>query len=354
MKMFPKSLISSALIIAFTWLAFSIVVPSAIAEPLNNLRTYVDDDSDRFHDVRDSSATGPVSYDSTPGVIGPPILISGFPNKGEVTGFADFGVLKAHAYSSTSGSNLSRQAVTDVETRYSVTVIDNPFFLFGAPVSLNVSFRLDGILNSGAAAGDNDGLVSVGADLTIRDPNIELDCGSSDGCYTPKLLDFSAGARSESNGLSEFTNNSWSWNLKTRDALDELISEQFDSDSWDIGPGATCSGPVCNDINFSTGILSATIETTVGATLDINASLDIFATAANFGGDGAFASADFFDTFGLVIAPAEGFEGVELDYGGITPASFDLGGATVPIPPAAWLFGSGLIGLIGVARRKKS
>ncbi len=28
--------------------------------------------------------------------------------------------------------------------------------------------------------------------------------------------------------------------------------------------------------------------------------------------------------------------------------------ATVPIPAAAWLFGSGLIGLIGIARRKKS
>ena len=26
---------------------------------------------------------------------------------------------------------------------------------------------------------------------------------------------------------------------------------------------------------------------------------------------------------------------------------------TVPVPPAVWLFGSGLIGLIGVARRKK-
>jgi hypothetical protein len=31
-----------------------------------------------------------------------------------------------------------------------------------------------------------------------------------------------------------------------------------------------------------------------------------------------------------------------------------LGVATVPVPAAVWLFGSGLLGLIGVARRKKS
>ncbi len=28
------------------------------------------------------------------------------------------------------------------------------------------------------------------------------------------------------------------------------------------------------------------------------------------------------------------------------------GGAAVPVPAAAWLFGSGLIGLVGIARRK--
>ncbi len=33
--------------------------------------------------------------------------------------------------------------------------------------------------------------------------------------------------------------------------------------------------------------------------------------------------------------------------------SFDLLLTPVPVPAAVWLFGSGLIGLIGVARRKK-
>ena len=357
MQMFPKSLNSSTLIISSVWMLFLIVAPSAIAEPLNRLDAYIVDDSDWDPDVTLSSATSPVSYDSTPGDSFP-ILISGFPNSGSVSGYADFGVLRAQAYSSTRGTNVNRNASIDVDTRFSVTVNaaaapvgNGPGLVFGDSVSLNLSFRLDGILNSGAAAGDNVGSVGVGADLTIRDPNIELDCGGPDGCYTPKLLDFRSGASTESYGSDGYTYNSWNWNLTTRDALDALIDEQRDSNSWDIGPGATCSGPVCNDVSFDTGILSATIDTTVGATLDINASLGIFSQAWNYSGDGAYGSADFFDTFGLVFTPLT--DGVELDYGSITPAPFDLGGATVPIPPAVWLFGSGLLGLVGVARRKK-
>jgi hypothetical protein len=42
-------------------------------------------------------------------------------------------------------------------------------------------------------------------------------------------------------------------------------------------------------------------------------------------------------------------------YGSFTRAlSVEYGNiSTVPIPAAAWLFGSGLIGMIGVAKRKK-
>jgi hypothetical protein len=31
-----------------------------------------------------------------------------------------------------------------------------------------------------------------------------------------------------------------------------------------------------------------------------------------------------------------------------------VGVSAIPVPAAAWLFGSGLLGLIGVARRKKT
>jgi len=45
-----------------------------------------------------------------------------------------------------------------------------------------------------------------------------------------------------------------------------------------------------------------------------------------------------------------------IDSGGLTPNVLVFGTPppAVPIPPAIWLFGSGLIGLVGVARRRKS
>jgi len=38
---------------------------------------------------------------------------------------------------------------------------------------------------------------------------------------------------------------------------------------------------------------------------------------------------------------------------GLTGSGFVTGTPAVPVPAAVWLFGSGLIGLIGIARRKK-
>jgi hypothetical protein len=191
----------------------------------------------------------------------------------------------------------------------------------------------------------------MGASLTIRDPNIMLDCGGPDGCITPRLLDFTAGASTTSYG-SYGTDNRWSWNLVTNDAQDQVITDLYDGNTWWVDPDATCIGgsQPCYDINFDTGVLSATIDTTVGASLDINGSLGLRADVWNYNGDGAYGSADFLNTYGMALTPIT--EGISLDYGGITPASVDL--ATVPLPASAWLLGSGLIGLIGIARRKKS
>ncbi|MGI9320139.1 MAG: VPLPA-CTERM sorting domain-containing protein [Thiogranum sp.] len=36
------------------------------------------------------------------------------------------------------------------------------------------------------------------------------------------------------------------------------------------------------------------------------------------------------------------------------PGAFIGGGTPVPLPAAVWLFGSGLLGLFGIARRRRS
>ena len=44
-----------------------------------------------------------------------------------------------------------------------------------------------------------------------------------------------------------------------------------------------------------------------------------------------------------------GFEASDFEIGFADPVAL----AAVPVPAAVWLFGSGLLGLIGIARRKK-
>jgi hypothetical protein len=296
-----------------------------------------------------------VSFESSPGIsVGPPLLISGYPKAGEVAGFANFGVLKAQAYASNNGTVINTQSLTNVNTTFSGTVTGSTP---GTIARFNISLRVDGTLNSGAAIGDNTGSVDVDASLKILDKGNPNLCG--EGCAP--LVELGAMANSTAYGTTGTTFNSWNWDLQSRDLMGALIDDLSDSNSWDVGPGSTClPGPgnnfCLNDIIFDTGILSATFETTVGATLDFDASLYIFAQGTSFDtndldGTGAYGSADFYDTFGLAITPLT--EGVELDFGDITLAPFNPG-SPVPVPTAVWLFGSGLMGLIGVARRKKA
>jgi hypothetical protein len=48
------------------------------------------------------------------------------------------------------------------------------------------------------------------------------------------------------------------------------------------------------------------------------------------------------------------FPGQDPKFNGVlTAGSVPFSGAAVPVPAAVWLFGSGLLGLVGIARRKK-
>ncbi len=65
-----------------------------------------------------------------------------------------------------------------------------------------------------------------------------------------------------------------------------------------------------------------------------------------------------FGSSGLFFSFIQFFEGSD-DAGNGIGGNWDMGSYTespvvIPLPPAVWLFGSGLIGLIGIARRKKS
>ncbi len=72
-------------------------------------------------------------------------------------------------------------------------------------------------------------------------------------------------------------------------------------------------------------------------TADFNQGVDAF---GNFSSDSSFQS-----TQDILGTPWAAFAGNSF-------TSFDYSVSTVPVPTAAWLFGSGLLGLVGVARRQ--
>jgi len=77
-------------------------------------------------------------------------------------------------------------------------------------------------------------------------------------------------------------------------------------------------------------------------------------TTPTFGGNPVTPSSFMVDNFTQAIAFA-GIKRVEVE--NITTFGIgidDLNFTPVPIPAAIWLFGSGLLGMIGIARRKKA
>ena len=58
----------------------------------------------------------------------------------------------------------------------------------------------------------------------------------------------------------------------------------------------------------------------------------------------------------IATLDGDGIPGISLIDGSFVGFSHAVNGAltSVPVPAAVWLFGSGLVGLIGIAKRKKS
>jgi hypothetical protein len=144
---------------------------------------------------------------------------------------------------------------------------------------------------------------------------------------------------------------------------------------------STASGTATNGIaeTFTLSDLAIDVANTSGKDLTFSFGFDIMALA-EASGDFASANAtvDFLDDLGavniLAIASASAMPGFgsgnasqsgiiqfTLGDGGVNQMSIsgfvDSNGtaeSVVPVPAAVWLFGSGLLGLVGIARRKKT
>ena len=118
-------------------------------------------------------------------------------------------------------------------------------------------------------------------------------------------------------------------------------------------PGYLTTGLPMNIGNFNNG--------GAGTNLDDPDSLDginfgIISDAGSYNPNGGLVDDPLIrDSLVLVLSGAEGlsmsdFINVSFQYG----TSFDEPNVVVPVPAAVWLFGSGLLGLVGVARKQRS
>ena len=117
-----------------------------------------------------------------------------------------------------------------------------------------------------------------------------------------------------------------------------------------FGPGTynidTIEGGTYTGITVGEGQVGGHIYVNYGATLGINV-VNIWDVTINGDGTASYYSTDIDDDGIRGIGMLDGaFPGWSVNFDFVIPAA-------VPIPATLWLFGSGLLGLIGLAKRKK-
>lgn len=240
----------------------------------------------------------------------------------------------------------------------------------GDRITLSISFSLDGLLgttvinNNTFIYSSEGGSGNTNADLTensyfyVLDKRPTTDEGGGLAWSSSVAVDFQPYASLRLNGSwrswepagSEWEyvhNEGWGWSWTNN--LGETQSAGVPVDPYNphiyyCGTGSS----LCENsqfLNFDTGQLTIDFQTAVGNMVGLNALMEIVAGGISSSDAVAVsASSNFMNTFSTNITDPYG-TGIELVY--------ELPPEVVPVPAAVWLFGSGLVGLIVVARRKR-
>ncbi len=168
----------------------------------------------------------------------------------------------------------------------------------------------------------------------------------------------------------------WAFNVESAITIDQLglydsgqdgLAESHEIGIWDAAgtlltstaiPSGTSA--VLDGVNRMIAIPELTLEIGSGYVIGVN-NLDVdmmIVAASSVSTDPSisYVGGRFMNTGGMLAMPA--MTSTTATYFGpnfsIATASIPpVPAAIIPIPPALWLFGSGLLGLVGIARRKK-
>ncbi len=121
----------------------------------------------------------------------------------------------------------------------------------------------------------------------------------------------------------------------------------YNIDTADPAPGA--SGGIYTGVTVGAGQMGGHIDFAWGTTSGIDVVM-VWDVTDNGDGTSTFTSSDWngdgIPGAGMIDGP---FPGFSANFNFVAPNA-----AVIPVPAAVWLLGSGLIGLVGVARRKKA
>ena len=149
---------------------------------------------------------------------------------------------------------------------------------------------------------------------------------------------------------------------------DVMFGDEYSPNAYNLTGGETITATGTFTANLGTlGSETGTVSFATGSfntmTIDLNGTLLYAANDDGYGGgtgpsltfgSGNLTDFDFlktslpsFRSFGM------GFDDLDQLYGEWTSLNLTVVPTVVPVPAAVWLFGSGLLGLVGIARRKK-